>query len=131
MSNTAIQSVTFFGVSPKQLYDTYLDSKKHAAAIGDKATIVPKVGGTFSAFGMLKGKFILLIRDKLIVQTWRSVKFKKDEGDSILVLRFEKTSKGGRIDLVHTLIPDYDFADIRKGWVKYYWKPWKKYFKCR
>jgi hypothetical protein len=68
MSNTVIHSVTFFGVSPKQLYDTYLDSKKHAAAIGDKASIVPKVGGAFSAFGMLKGKFILLLKDKLIVQ---------------------------------------------------------------
>ena len=129
MNKTVVQSVIFKGISPKKLYETYLDSKKHAAAIGTKAAIEPKVGGSFTAFGMLKGKFLVLIKDKMIVQTWRSIKFKKADEDSILVLRFEKTKEGGRIDLVHTSIPDYDYADIKKGWPKYYWNPWRKYFK--
>jgi activator of HSP90 ATPase len=129
MSNTVIHSVTFKGVSPKQLYDTYLDSKKHGDAINDKASIVPKVGGSFSAFGMIKGKFVLLVKDKMIVQTWRSVKFTKKDGDSILVLKFEKTSKGGRIDMTHTNIPNSDLKGIQQGWPQYYWKPWTNYFR--
>ena len=129
MNKTVIQSVIFKGISPKKLYETYLDSRKHAAAIGTKALIEPKVGGSFTAFGMLKGKFLVLIKDEMIVQTWRSIKFKKTDEDSILVLRFEKTKEGSRVDLVHTSIPDYDYADIKKGWPKYYWKPWRKYFK--
>ena len=129
MNKTVIQSVTFKGISPKELYETYLNSKKHASAIGTKASIEPRVGGSFNAFGMLTGKFLVLIKNKMIVQTWRSVKFKKANQDSILVLRFEKTKDGSRIDLVHTSIPDYDYADIKKGWPKYYWRPWAKYFK--
>ena len=129
MNKTLIQSVTFKGVSSKKLYQTYLNSKQHAAAIGSEAAIEPKIGGGFAAFGMLKGQFLVLIKDKMIVQTWRSVKFKNTDEDSILVLRFEKTTAGGRIDLVHTSIPVHDYADIQKGWPKHYWKPWARYFK--
>ena len=129
MNKTVIQSAIFKGISPQELYETYLDSKKHAAAIGMKASIDPNVGGNFTAFGMLKGKFLVLIKNKMIVQTWRSIKFKKADQDSILVLRFKETKNGGRIDLVHTSIPDYDYTDIKNGWPKHYWKPWAKYFK--
>jgi hypothetical protein len=33
------------------LFNLYLDSKKHAAAIDDKVTISRKVGASFTAFG--------------------------------------------------------------------------------
>ena len=127
MTKTLSQSVTFKNCSPKQLYRIYMDSKKHAQAIGSKASVQNKVGGSFSAFGMLKGKFLVLVKNKMIVQAWRSVKFRKGDDDSILVLRFEKVKGGARIDLLHTAIPEHDYADIKKGWPNYYWKPWQKY----
>ena len=127
MTNTLTQSVTFKNCSSKQLYGIYMDSKKHAAAIGSKATVQNKVGGSFSAFGMLKGRILALVKNKLIVQTWRSSKFKKSDEDSILVLRFEQINGGSRINLVHVFIPDHDYSDIKKGWPNYYWKPWQKY----
>ena len=129
MTKTVTQSVTFKGVSPQRLYETYMDGKKHSAAVGAPVFLEPKVGGSFSAFGMLQGQFLVLVENKMIVQRWRSVKFKKNDEDSILVLRFEKKPGGARIDLVHAFIPDYDFAPIQKGWPKHYWKPWAKYFK--
>ena len=53
MSNMISQKVAF-GASPRQLFQTYLDSKKHGAAIDDKASISRKVGSRFTAFsGML------------------------------------------------------------------------------
>jgi len=129
MSKTVTQRVIFKGLSPKRLYETYMSSKKHGAAIGAPASVEPKVGGRFSAFGMLNGQFLVLVKNKMIVQRWRSVKFKKTDEDSILVLRFEKTDGGARIDLVHTSIPDHDYAAIQKGWPKHYWRPWANYFK--
>jgi len=129
MVKTVIQDVTFKGVTPKKLYQTYMSSVRHSAAIGTKAAVEPKVGGKFAAFGMLKGKFLRLVKDKLIVQTWRAVKFKKNDQDSILSLSFEKVKGGSRIRLVHAFVPNHDYAAIKKGWPRYYWEPWKKYFK--
>ena len=129
MTKTVTQSVVFKGVSPQRLYDTYMTAAKHAAAVGAPVSLEPKAGGRFRAFGMLTGTFLALVKNKLIIQRWRSVKFKKSDEDSILVLRFSKVKGGGRIDLVHGFIPDYDHAGIQKGWPKHYWKPWAKYFK--
>ena len=129
MVKTVIQEVTFKGVTPKKLYQTYMSSAGHSAATGAKAFIDPKVGGKFAAFGMLKGRFLALVKDKLIVQTWRAVKFKKGDEDSILSLRFDKVKGGSRVRLVHAFVPDHDYAAIRKGWPRHYWKPWKRYFK--
>ena len=129
MVKTIIQSATFKRVTPRQLYETYMSSQKHGAAIGSKASVQNKIGGKFSAFGMLKGKFLVLVKNKMIVQTWRSYKFKKADEDSILVLRFEKCAGGACIKLAHVFVPDHDYADVQKGWPKYYWKPWKKYFR--
>ena len=130
MVKTVIQSATFKGATPQRLYATYLSSAKHAAAIGAPAQVEPRVGGKFQAFGMLKGKFLVLIKDKMIVQTWRAVKFKKHDEDSILTLRFDKVKGGARIQIVHAFVPDHDYADIQKGWPKYYWKPWAKYLRA-
>ena len=127
MVKTLIQSAEFKNCSPQQLYGIYMDSREHAAAIGTKAAVQNKVGGSFGAFGMLRGKFLALVEDKLIVQTWRSSKFRKSDEDSILILRFEKIPGGARINLVHAFIPDHDYEDIKKGWPRYYWKPWRQY----
>jgi len=129
MVKTVIQNVTFKGVSPKRLYQTYMSSSKHSAAIGAKATVENKRGGKFRAFGMLKGKFLVLEKDKMIVQTWRAIKFKKSDKDSILSLYFEKVKGGSRIRCVHAFVPDHDYAAIQKGWPNYYWKPWRKYLR--
>jgi activator of HSP90 ATPase len=127
MARTIIQRIFFKKISPKQLYETYMDSKKHAAATGSKAVVQNKMGGSFSAFGMLKGRFLFLVQGKTIVQTWRSVKFLKNDEDSILILSFKKVKGGARVDLVHAFLPKSDYAAVKKGWPKYYWKPWKKY----
>jgi hypothetical protein len=65
----------------------------------------------------------------MIVQTWRGSNWKKSEGDSILILTFNKVSGGGRINLVHANVPDRDYAGINRGWNKYYWKPWRAYLR--
>jgi len=40
-----IQQTVQFSVSPEELFDIYLNSKKHSAAINSKAAVSRKVGG--------------------------------------------------------------------------------------
>ncbi len=122
-----IQQSVRFRTSPQALYDLYVDSKKHSRATGGPAMISGKVGGKFTAFGgKLKGKTLLLARGKQIVQLWRASHWKKDDW-SILVLNFSKVAGGAQVDLVHIGVPQYDQKGVRKGWPKYYWRPWKKF----
>ena len=66
---------------------------------------------------------------KRIVQSWRSIGWKKTDADSILVLTFHKEGSGGRVDLAHVNVPDHDHLGVTKGWEKFYWKPWRAYIK--
>lgn len=127
MTQTIQQSVRL-PAPPKELFDTYLDSKKHSAVTGGKARISRKAGAKFTAWnGVLSGRNLLIVPNRLIVQAWRSAHFKRSDPDSILVLEFRKAPGGGRIDLVHGNVPPQDHKGVKGGWPKYYWKPWKKY----
>jgi activator of HSP90 ATPase len=122
-----IQQSVRFRTTPQALFDLYMDSKKHSRTTGAPAQISRKVGSRFTAFGkQLEGKTLHLVPGKQIVQFWRSTHWKKDDW-SILVLNFSRVAGGAQIDLVHIGVPTYDQKGVRKGWPKYYWRPWKKF----
>jgi activator of HSP90 ATPase len=124
---------SFPHATPAKLYELFMDSAKHTAATGMPAKMSPKVGGKWSAFGgMIRGKNLLLVPNKMIVQSWRSSEWKKSDPDSILVVRFEKSGeRGGRVELDHVAVPEYDHEGVTKGWVKYYWEPWQAFLAKR
>jgi activator of HSP90 ATPase len=125
-----IQQTVKFGVPPARLFDIYMDSKKHSAAIGYTASVERKAGGRFTAFdGMLRGRILALVPGRMIVQSWRGVDWRKRELDSILTLTFEKARGGARLGLVHANIPDRRAASIQRGWHSYYWRPWRAYLR--
>jgi activator of HSP90 ATPase len=122
------QSVAFKS-TPAELYQLFLDSAKHSAATGAPAKISRKVGGKWSAFGgMILGKNLALVSNRMIVQSWRSSAWKSSDPDSILVVRFEKTKNGAAVHLAHVGVPPHDHKGVTQGWKKYYWEPWSKYF---
>lgn len=122
-----IQQSVRFRTTPQALFDLYMDSKKHIVSTGASARISRKVRGKFSAFGkMLEGKVLHVVPGKQIVQLWRATNWRKEDW-SILVLNFSRVAGGAQIDLVHLGVPPYDHKGVRKGWPKYYWRPWKKY----
>ncbi|MFI5058660.1 MAG: SRPBCC domain-containing protein [Candidatus Acidiferrales bacterium] len=126
-----IQQHAEFFASSKELFELYLDSRKHAAATGAPARLSHKTGGAWQAHGgMVGGRNLLIVPGRMIVQSWRA-KFWKKEDISVLVLKFTKTRRGARVDLVHVDVPHYDQKGVRGGWPKYYWKPWKKYLADR
>jgi activator of HSP90 ATPase len=125
-----IQQTVIFNVSPKTLFETYIDSKKHSTAINSKVSISRRIGEKFSAYdGYIKGKNLFIVPNRLIIQSWRGLDWKKNHLDSTLILTFSKISGGGKIDMVHANVPDNLYNAIKKGWNEYYWQPWKRHFK--
>ena len=129
----AIERSVTFKATPVELYELFMDSAKHSAATGAPAKISRKVGGKWTAFGgMILGKNLALVPNRMIVQTWRSSEWKSEDPDSILVVRFEKSGSAGTAALLtHVSVPKYDHAGVTQGWKKYYWEPWKKYLKTQ
>ncbi len=128
----AIQQSVVLKAPPADLFETFLDSKKHTAATGMPAKISRRVGGSFTAFGrQICGRNLVIVPGRMIVQSWRASHWKADDPDSILLLRFSKAASGGRIDLVHINVPEYDHKGVTEGWRKYYWTPWKAYLTKR
>jgi activator of HSP90 ATPase len=124
---TIVQKVVFKALS-KELFELYMDSKKHSLVTGAKAVLSRKVGGSFSAHGgYCKGKNLSLVPDKMIVQTWRASNWSQSDMDSIFILTFEKAGSGTVVTMVHANLPDNEAKHLSKGWHDYYWKPWKKY----
>ena len=130
--NGAIEQSVRFNASPAQLFEMYLDSKKHSAATGGAARMSRKPGGKFTAWdAQLGGRNLLIVKNRMIVQAWRSTHWKASDTDSILILRFSKAPGGAQVDLTHVNVPEHDHAGVTKGWPKYYWEPWKKYLNGR
>jgi len=131
MLKTIEQSV-YFRATPAELFKIFIDPKKHAAVTGAPVTLIARPGGKFTAFGgMLTGTMLAIVPDKLIVQRWRSMMFKKSDLDSTLILTFNPQGRGCRVDLVHVNVPKHDHTGVVLGWPKYYWGPMREYLAKR
>jgi activator of HSP90 ATPase len=118
-----------FPVKPSVLFEGWLDSKVHSDIIGSDSEIEPSVNGKFNIWdGYITGKTIELVKDKKIVQKWRTTEFPEKSQDSILELDFEEINDGTKMIIKHTNIPDGQSKDYKQGWIDYYFKPMKKYF---
>ena len=111
----------------ERLFAMYLDPAEHAAFTGMPVTIGAERGAKFEAFeGQLTGQILHVVASRLIVQSWRSTKFRDEDPDSTLILTFTQEGEQGRIDLVHLDVPEHDFEGVTEGWGKHYWGPWRE-----
>jgi activator of HSP90 ATPase len=125
---TIFQKVVFKNTNAKALYGIYMDSRKHSDATGAPAKISNKVGDTFYAHGKyIVGKNLQLVKNKLIVQSWRGKEWAKSDIDSTLILQFYQQGNDALLVMTHANIPDKHYPGIKTGWNDFYWKPWKKY----
>jgi len=116
--------------SAETLFEMYLDPNAHQAITGAPVVIGDEKDAPFEAFnGSLTGTTLEVVRPTLIVQSWRSTNFKDTDPDSTLILSFTPKGNEGRIDLIHLDVPDQDYDGVNEGWEKYYWVPWRDYFK--
>jgi activator of HSP90 ATPase len=128
MSKNIVQKVVFKKTAPKALYDLYMNAKKHSVATGAPAKITNKVGDKFSVHGgYITGENLQLVKDELIVQTWRTMEWDKKEPDSIFIIHLERKGKDTVVHAIHAGLPDKHTDSINKGWHVHYWDPWKKF----
>jgi activator of HSP90 ATPase len=128
---TVISQSVVLPAPAEDLFEMYIDSEKHAAITGAPVTIGVVPGSPFQAFnGALTGAILQIIPQRLVVQSWRSVKFNEGDPDSTLILTFapEATDgRNGRIDLIHLDVPAHDYQGVVEGWETHYWRPWRGY----
>ena len=121
------QEVTLHA-APKEVYDAYLDSARHARITGEGAKMSRKVGGRFTAGGTyISGYNLELVPGKRIVQAWRASEW-PDGAYSILRLELRAQGKGTRLTVDHVGIPDRFRDGVDDGWHQFYWEPMKTYF---
>ncbi|HEX6177457.1 MAG TPA: SRPBCC domain-containing protein [Thermoanaerobaculia bacterium] len=126
---TIEQRIEFGGVTPEDLFEMYVDPRKHAKAIGAPVTISRDAGSTFAAFGeqMVRGRNLLVAARSRVVQTWRAQSWRDTDPDSIVVLTFTRTAGGAAIDLVQAGVPDASYDAMNEAWHQMYWTPWRQY----
>ena len=114
--------------TPHEVYEAFMDSKKHSKFTEGKAKISREVGGKFSVFeGTINGKNVELIPDQKIVQTWRSEGENWPKGYySTITLILEPTDEGTLIKFTHVDIPEGAVESVEEGWTTYYWNPLKE-----
>lgn len=128
MAKTISHKIIFKKTTPKALYDLYMNAKKHSMIAGSPVKITAKEGTGFSAHGgYIIGNNLKLIKDKLIVQTWRAQNWDKSDADSIFMILLEPKGKDVTMHAVHANVPDAHAESIDKGWYGHYWNPWKQF----
>jgi activator of HSP90 ATPase len=116
-------------VSPKRIYEAWIDSEEHSGFTNSEAKIDSHEGGEFSAWdGYITGKTITLEPFSRIVQTWRTTDFKEDEHDSLLEIIFEPVDSGCKVTLNHTELPAGSKDEYIQGWEDFYFAPMQEYF---
>lgn len=129
MKTKTIRQTVTFKASPHDVYETLMDSRKHARLAGGNASVSRKVGGRFSILdGQIEGVNLELVPDEKIVQTWRMDDW--PEGHySKATFQFEEVGGKTKMTFVQTGVPEEFCEDIKQGWKDYYWTPMKEILK--
>ncbi|HMD13727.1 MAG TPA: SRPBCC domain-containing protein, partial [Bacteroidota bacterium] len=128
MAKTIVQKILFKNTTSKDLYNLYMDAKKHSMISGTPATISAKIGSKYSLYGgYITGKTLHLVKDRQIVQTWRGSNWEKSDADSTFIINLERKGKDVVLHAIHANVPDKHAGHLSKGWHDHYWNPWKQY----
>jgi len=124
-----IRQKVLIAASPEEVYDAYVDPKKHAEFTGSPAAGRPRVGGSFTAWdGYISGKFLVLERGKRVVHEWKTTEWPSGYPPSTVELTL--TTKEGKTELtmVQSDVPAEQADEYAQGWNDFYWIPLKEYF---
>lgn len=128
-ARTITQKVFLHLVTPAEVYNAFLNPRKHAAFTGSAATGSSRVGGRFTAWdGYISGVHRELVKGRTIVQDWRTTEWPEDAPPSRLEFSFRAVKGGTAIRMVHSNVPAEQADSLRQGWVDFYWTPLKNHF---
>ena len=127
MKTKTLHQTIAFKATPHEVYEALMDSKKHTDFTEAKAVISREIGGKFTAFdGWASGKNVELVKDKKIVQTWRSADW-PDNHYSTITFALKQKEAETILDFTQTEIPMEFYNDIKQGWIDWYWDKLKVY----
>lgn len=130
MPKTIRQTVTF-KASPRAVYETLMDSRRHATFSGAPARISRRLGGRFTAYGSyISGVNLELVPGRKIVQFWRSQGWPKYHYSTV-TYALAKVKGGTRLSFTQEGVPDDDVKDKKSGWITHYWQPMKAMLETR
>ena len=111
-----IEQTVFFKAPPGAVYDALLDAGKHSEFTGSRATTSDKAGEEFEAWdGYISGKNIELVRNKKIVQEWKTTEWPRGYPPSLLELTLAAKKGGTELKMVQTKVPASEVAKYSEG----------------
>ena len=127
MKTKTLHQTIAFKATPHEVYEALMDAKKHMDFTEAKAVISRNIGGKFTAFdGWASGENVELVKDKKIVQTWRSADW-PDNHYSTITFVLKQKGVETILDFTQTEIPMGFYNDIKQGWTDWYWEKLKVY----
>jgi len=126
-----IEQTVLIDASPEEVYDAFLDPRKHSEFTGSPAKTNARVGAEFQAWdGYISGKNVELVKGKKIVQEWETTEWPDGYPRSRLELTFaaKKGGRGTELKMVHSKVPAEQVDEYASGWPESYWEPLKAYF---
>jgi activator of HSP90 ATPase len=126
MKTKTIRQRIAFKASPHDVYEMLMNATQHSHFTGASARISRKVGGAFSVYdGYATGKNLTLIKDKKIVQTWRTTEWEEGHYSTVEFL-LSPSRRGCILTFTQKDVPLDQYAALQQGWKDYYWTPMKK-----
>jgi activator of HSP90 ATPase len=126
MKTKTIYQTVSIKATPHEVYETLMDSKKHAELVGAEARINKKVGSKFSIYGgEIEGVNLELVPDTKIVQSWRYSDWPEGHYSKATFL-LEESKGGTKLTFTQTEVPEELYEDVAQGWKDYYWQPMKE-----
>jgi uncharacterized protein YndB with AHSA1/START domain len=124
-----IKQTALIDASPLEVYEAYVNPKKHAAFTGQSATGEPRVGGKFAAGdGYITGRYLELEKGKRILHEWTTTEWPEGYPPSLLEITLKPKGRKTMLVMVHSQVPGEQVDYYAEGWKEFYWKPMKEYF---
>ena len=126
-----IFQVVEFEAPVQEVYEALTKEQLHARFTGMPAQIENHVGGMFRTCGQFNfGYNLFLDENKRIVQAWSHKDFTQGFYSTV-VMDFEKTENGTRINFNHLGVPEEHCGWLTEGWRKTYWEPLKNFLEVK
>ena len=124
MPKTIKQKIIFKNITSKDLYSQYMNAELHSLITGAQTKIFEKEGTSFSAHsGYITGRNLQLIKNKLIVQTWRATDWNRLYIDSTFILYLQPEGENGIVYMTHANVPDKPVEKLMSDLKAFFWKP--------
>lgn len=124
-----IRQEAIIDAHPEEVFEAYVDPRKHAAFTGSAAAGTARVGGKFTAWdGYISGRYLKLEKGKEILHEWTTTEWPEGYPPSVVELTLKAKGRKTEIAMVHSKVPAEQAEDYAMGWKDWYWAPLKKYF---